>query len=284
MTKKTTNVQVNVSSSSTDDSRNKTSNDDHNDPGVFLQLAGRKLKNRLGSTMNESASAGAGGGSNIPAFAKKQLEKLGWNEGEGLGKRRQGMASHIKVTKRAEGLGLGESTLDPAIAQSLNADDWWKNSVGDTLARLKGTTKSKNKKEKKKDSKKTTTKVHYTDEELFEATGGARFGMRAQRRQDAKWKRAESDISEQEEKAAKEKVEWDGLTAPKVLLSTDDKTSTKKRKSNKDAAVDESLDEKADRKRQRKEKKKQQKDELKNHSTTISEKKKSKKAKASKEQ
>lgn len=84
-----------------------------NDDSVFLQLAGRKLKNRLGSTLNEGS-----GGSTVPAFAKKQLEKLGWKPGEGLGKRRQGMVSHIKVTKRAEGLGLGESTLDPAIAQS----------------------------------------------------------------------------------------------------------------------------------------------------------------------
>jgi G-patch domain len=277
MTKKTSHATAGSSSSN--------NNDDRNETGVaFLQLAGRKLKNRLGSTMNESASAGPGGGSNIPAFAKKQLEKLGWNEGEGLGKRRQGMASHIKVTKRAEGLGLGESTLDPAIAQSLNADDWWKNSVGDTLARLKGTTKNKKKKDKKDSAKE--TKVHYTDDELFAATGGARFGMRAQRRQDAKWKRSESNISEQEENEAREKVEWDGLKAPKVLLSSDDKKSSKKRKSNKEVVLDELLpDEKADQKRQKKEKKQRQNEEnLKDHSTTIPEKKKPKKSKVSKEQ
>ena len=33
-----------------------------------------------------------------------------------------------------------------------------------------------------------TVKI-YTDEELFQATGLARFGMRAQRRAEGKWKR-----------------------------------------------------------------------------------------------
>mmetsp|Transcript_73263 Transcript_73263/g.212193 ORF Transcript_73263/g.212193 Transcript_73263/m.212193 type:complete len:241 (+) Transcript_73263:100-822(+) len=230
----------------------------------FLHLAGSKLKRQLGGQLNENA------GSAMPKFAKAQLEKLGWKEGEGLGKRRQGMNSHIKVVKRAEGLGLGQSTVDPAIEQSLQANDWWKNSVGSTLAKL--AQKSKKKKKSKKES---SSKV-YTDEELFKATGGARFGMRAQTQQHAKWKRAESNISEQDEMEAQKKVEWDGKAAPKVLLSE----SSKKTKSKED----ETEEERAERKRQKKEKKKRKREEEEAALVTDdgSSKKKAKKSKKSK--
>ncbi len=235
---------------------------------TFLNLAGSKLRNRLGSQLNESS------GSGVPAFAKAQLEKLGWKEGEGLGKRRQGMASHIKVVKRADGLGLGESTLDPAIHQSLAANDWWKNSVGDTLAKLAAAkSKTKKKKDKKNNNKEkekeTKTKV-YTDEELFEATGGARFGMRAQTQQHAKWKRAESNISADDEEDAKQKVEWDGMSAPKVVL--------KERKMDRAAQKQETDEEKEERKRQKKEKKRRRKEEALSDETS----KKSKKSKKQK--
>lgn len=175
----------------------------------LLHLAGSKLRNQLGGQLNESASAGV-----TSKFARAQLEKLGWKEGEGLGKRRQGMSSHIRVKKRAEGVGLGESNVDPAIRQSIG-NEWWKDSVGDTLAKL-GSGKKKKSKKKSKDSE--SKKRIFTDQELFEATGGARFGMRAQTQQHGKWKRAESNISEQEENEAKKKVEWDGKSAPVVVL------------------------------------------------------------------
>ena len=76
--------------------------------------------------------------------------------------------------------------------------------------------------------KKKKRKLEYTDEELFEATGGARFGMRAQTQQRGKWNRAEDAITKDEEESAKAKTEWDGMAAPKVLLS-----STKESKSSK---------------------------------------------------
>lgn len=43
--------------------------------------------------------------------------------------------------------------------------------------------------------------------------------MRAQTRQQAKWKRAESNISAEEEEEVKRKVEWDGMAPPQVLLT-----------------------------------------------------------------
>jgi len=59
----------------------------------------------------------------------------------------------------------------------------------------------------------------YTDEELFQATGGARFGMRAQRRAHGKWKRTESsDIFHQIEQEAKQNIEWNGLGPAKIIL------------------------------------------------------------------
>ena len=254
----------------------------------LLHLAGNKLRQTLGSQMNESSSLGAS------EFAKKQLEKLGWKEGQGLGKRKQGMASHIQVKKRAEGVGLGESTLDPAIHQSLSANNWWKHSVGDTLAKL--AKKNKSKKTTKKSSKRkesssnnqeeittttTTNNKIYTDDELFQATGGVRFGMRAQTQQRGKWKRAESNISEQEEQDARRKVEWDGMKAPVVLLTVNaetkpktvvgaqveqvsssnnnnkDETKEKKRK----ARNQETEEERAERKRRKKEKKQKRNEE-----------------------
>ena len=73
-----------------------------------------------------------------------------------------------------------------------------------------------------------------TDSELFAATGGARFGMRAQSKQTGKWKRSEGDaIKEEEERIVREGlVEWDGTGEVKVadIIKKDEE----KRKSKKD--------------------------------------------------
>ncbi|KAG7351430.1 G-patch domain containing protein [Nitzschia inconspicua] len=202
---------------------------------IFLALAGSKHKRKLGATLNESAAVGPND------FAKRQLEKLGWKEGTGLGKKRDGRSTHIRVKQRAHESGLGSTSTD--IDPVVSADQWWKSSVGNTLAKLSAKQKTKkskknSKKEKKKDvsdddtddvpSQKTRTKV-YTDEELFQATGGVRFGMRAQTQQRSKWKRAESNISQEEEEQAKQMTEWDGLSAPRVVLSTTTDGSDTKR-------------------------------------------------------
>lgn len=213
---------------------------------IFLALAGSKHKRKLGATLNESAASGPND------FAKRQLEKLGWKEGGGLGKKRDGRSTHIRVQQRAHQSGLGSSatSIDPVVS----ADQWWKSSVGDTLARLSSSLSSSSKKKKKKKDKKkrnngdnndddkafsaieTKRKTIYTDEELFQATGGVRFGMRAQTQQHSKWKRAESNISHEEEREAKQKTEWDGLSAPRVILKGDaenfsDKKKPKKKRS-----------------------------------------------------
>jgi Pin2-interacting protein X1 len=157
-------------------------------------LAGSKLRAKLGTSLNEHVSAPTS------VFAQQQLQKMGWSEGDGLGKRRQGMASHITVKRREDNVGLGHNSHVP----SHDTHQWWKDSIGDTLAKLGG-----KKKKQKRD---------YTDEELFQATGGARFGMRAQRRAEAKWARTESQTEEDEQEALS-RVEWNGQGAAEIKLT-----------------------------------------------------------------
>lgn len=187
-----------------------------------MDLAGSKLRRKLGSSLQESVSAPTS------TFARKQLEKMGWTEGTGLGKKRDGITSHIRVKKRQELSGLGSEKGQTEI----HADTWWKDSVGDTLAKLG----SKNKKRKRK--------KEFTDEELFEATGGARFGMRAvPTRNLGKWRRTETDADVP-------------LTKPTTLTIEDEKIpeikvkKAKKKKKDKSKAVDKET------KKARKEKKK----------------------------
>jgi Pin2-interacting protein X1 len=161
----------------------------------YTSLSGKKLRAKLVGTLNESASAPTS------EFAKKQLEKMGWSEGKGLGKHEQGIQTHIKVKKREVDVGLGHN-IHGNNNNNNSSSLWWADACGDTLSRL---------------SKK--PKRVMTDEELFDATGGARFGMRAQRKQTGKWSRAETKDPQAEEDA-KTKVEWNGTGEAKVILSS----------------------------------------------------------------
>ena len=210
---------------------------------AYTNVCGKKLQAKLGGTLNESAT------SHSPAllpssqsFAKRQLEKMGWKEGTGLGKRRDGMQRHVVIKQREDEMGLGR---EKEKAREIG-NVWWKDSVGGTLARLQQQKKKKTKKKgedgddekkKRKDEKKRektlkrtksdedgsssllTSIRTYTDEELFEATGGARFGMRAQRRAEGKWKRTESgsELKEMERKA-KLNMEWNGRGSAQAVI------------------------------------------------------------------
>lgn len=131
------------------------------------------------------------------SFAKKQLEKMGWSEGTGLGKKRDGMKTHIRVKKRKDNVGIGGSDK-PEIEAVLGDSEWWKDSLGSTLARLGSKKKKKkDKKDKKKGKKDKESGKRFTDEELFAATGGTRFGMRAGITTNLhKWSRTEKDEGE----------------------------------------------------------------------------------------
>jgi Pin2-interacting protein X1 len=193
------------------------------------ELSGSKLRSQLGAALNEAAVADPLANNN-GSFAAKQLEKMGWKAGRGLGKNLQGMATHIKVKKREDDVGLGH--VKPELEQQ---SQWWTESMGNVFAKLNGG---------KKNAATATTVggaaavavKKYTDEELFVATGGARFGMRAQRKQTGKWARAES-MSREEEDEAKRKVEWNGQGKAMVILKKD--KEVKKRKDVDKAMTDE---------------------------------------------
>ncbi|KAL3770203.1 hypothetical protein ACHAWU_009143 [Discostella pseudostelligera] len=224
---------------------------------AYTNLCGKKLQAKLGGCLNESATSHSPALlSSQQSFAKRQLEKMGWEEGTGLGKRRNGIQEHVKTKQREDELGLGrEKEMEKQIGNV-----WWRDSVGGTLAQLQlrqkemkekkekrkkskrdkedGEKKKKSKKDKRKTSskkssscsvsddddntslKETTTIIKtYTDEELFQATGGARFGMRAQRRAEGKWKRTESGTNLVElEKKAKTSIEWNGRGNAQVAV------------------------------------------------------------------
>jgi Pin2-interacting protein X1 len=164
------------------------------------QIFGKKYQKDNKMALNEHLATGPS------SFARRQLESMGWKEGEGLGKHKQGRSSHISVSKRKEEEGLGHVELP----KSMYEDQWWNSSVNATLAKL----------QKKSKKQKTTQKVITTDEELFLATGGARFGMRAQYRAEGKWARTESKVDGTMEKKAEKSMEWNGLGEAKVKLTS----------------------------------------------------------------
>ncbi|GLD92267.1 hypothetical protein PINS_up000800 [Pythium insidiosum] len=174
--------------------------------GPAVPLVGKKYMKQLGAMVNENAASA------MSAFARKQMEKMGWSEGKGLGKNEQGMATYVRVKKREESMGIGVE----AVKVQEQQNQWWYN-VYDKLAdKIKiaadsdddaeGESKSAKKKSKKKDKKKSKKKSKKrarsdsdsdddseesgekkaakkfripTDEELFAATGGKLFGRRA---------------------------------------------------------------------------------------------------------
>jgi len=191
---------------------------------AYTNIAGKKLQSKLGGVLNESVSCHTPALlSSDKSFAKRQLEKMGWQEGTGLGKRRDGIKDHIKIKQRADEMGLGR---EKETAKDIG-NQWWKDSVGGTLAKLQAR-KSKDSKKDAKKSKKKTKKSKtrdresvaakmYTDEELYQATGGARFGTKGGRRVEGKVNRTESG-NESFELAARNQMEWNGRGEANVIL------------------------------------------------------------------
>ena len=202
---------------------------------AYTSLSGSKLRSKLGATLNESSATTPL--HNSSSFAKRHLQKMGWTEGTGLGKRRDGNVTHIRIQQREEEAGLGKEKDGIKGV----GDVWWKESVGGTLARLQSKSKgkkskSKDKDKKSKDKEKSAAKT-FTDQELFIATNGARFGMRAQRRAEGKWKRTEEGQTLEElEKKAKKSMEWNGRGEARLVSSGEG--GRKRRRDDEEVAVD----------------------------------------------
>ncbi|KAA0152645.1 hypothetical protein FNF31_06587 [Cafeteria roenbergensis] len=76
-------------------------------------LVGNRTVGRLAAGTNEAA-AGA-----VSHFAKRQLQKFGWKEGDGLGKERQGNVKHVAVSRKDDSQGIGFSQNGDWT------DQWW---------------------------------------------------------------------------------------------------------------------------------------------------------------
>lgn len=69
-------------------------------PAGAEPIFGKKFMSKLGGMANEEAA------SSVSAFARRQMEKMGWKEGKGLGKEEQGVVTHVRVKKREESMGV----------------------------------------------------------------------------------------------------------------------------------------------------------------------------------
>ncbi|CAN0002423.1 unnamed protein product, partial [Discosporangium mesarthrocarpum] len=67
----------------------------------FPAMASTAVAARVGDTLNQAWK------NDKSKFGFRMLEKMGWKEGKGLGKNEDGMASNVKVIKKADNLGLG---------------------------------------------------------------------------------------------------------------------------------------------------------------------------------
>jgi hypothetical protein len=148
-------------------------------PAPHMLLSRKTLKN-MGGVINEGAAVEGAHGD----FGARMLAKFGWKKGDGLGKRNDGITSHIRVTKRAEGLGLGASEKPersewalPPVGAGASSDS---ESADEEEARVRAQISSSG------------VLPGLADEDLFQLCGGARLGMRARADQGGKQARMEA--------------------------------------------------------------------------------------------
>ena len=161
-----------------------------------LNYLGKKARRRFGARANEAVST------ETSNTAKKMMEKMGWTEGQGLGKNSDGRSTHIATKKREDKKGLGHGKLEVSqgktIDWSTEAKDgrthelWW----NDVYSKNSDKKKKKKKKKKSKKKRKRSDSDDSSDDDdldakLFKACGGTRLGMRARGEQDGKFKRTE---------------------------------------------------------------------------------------------
>jgi hypothetical protein len=120
------------------------------------------------------------------------MKKMGWSEGEGLGKNKDGISKHIKAIKRDIGEGIGVKE-EKNISNSIESEEWWNNSYSSALSKI--SSKSSDKKKKKRKLNEEASLDTPSLEDLFKATGGKRMGMRARMDQNGKFKRTEEEYS-----------------------------------------------------------------------------------------
>lgn len=149
---------------------------------------------KTAATLGQSIHDGVG--SKVSVFARRQMEKMGWQEGKGLGKNETGISKHIKATKKDDNSGLG---LESVVSEEAT-ENWWHDAFSKQLKTFLPCSTGKKQKSKKsergsKKSSASTLEAPPSYADLFAATGGARLGMRARASQKGKFLRTEGGIS-----------------------------------------------------------------------------------------
>ena len=156
---------------------------------VNPRLLSRKTQHGLTGVLNEHAAVPA---AQSGGFGARMLAKFGWKDGEGLGKDGQGRKEHIRVTKRAEGLGLGASAAEPS--------EWAPPPGSAAAAASAKRSRDSDSDSDEEDEREAEVRRRVassgvipglSDEDLFAICGGARLGMRARADQGGKLKRME---------------------------------------------------------------------------------------------
>ena len=68
-------------------------------------------------------------------FGSKLMESMGWSEGKGIGKNEDGMKECIQITRREDGVGLGQEEIDAKKSFKWN-DAFWDNVYNKNLAKF----------------------------------------------------------------------------------------------------------------------------------------------------
>jgi len=151
----------------------------------------KKTLQKLSTFTNERAAA------KPSIFASQYLEKLGWKEGDGLGRERQGMKTHIRVEKKDNNKGIGCN----GDKDSEFSNQWWKNGFDAALKNVNITCGNNNEssdsssddsdigEEEKLSLQRDMSTYSEEDRKLFLACGGRRCGKRSGRLQTGKMKR-----------------------------------------------------------------------------------------------
>lgn len=150
-------------------------------------LYSRKTLSNMGGMLNERA-AGEGA---FGDFGARMLAKFGWKSGEGLGKNKDGMATHIRVQKRAEGLGLGASATPPSEWAPPPPSRRTLPSGGDDGESSESSDDEREAEVRARIAGSSGVIPGLSDDQLFQLCGGARLGMRARSTQGGKLKRME---------------------------------------------------------------------------------------------
>jgi len=66
-------------------------------------------------------------------YAKKLMLKMGWKEGNGLGRQQHGATDCVQVKRREDNLGLGKQTLGGPTNWN---DDWWNKAYNNSIKKL----------------------------------------------------------------------------------------------------------------------------------------------------